>query len=106
MPPDDGFTDGAQAPNTPGLVNPVVISEVRPAYTSNAMRQKVQGLVWVQVVIDANGTVSKARALNSLHPELDEAALVSARRWRFTPATLDGSAVATWAVIALEFRLH
>lgn len=75
-------------------------------YTSNAMRAKVQGLVPVQIIVGADGTVEKARVLQSLHPELDEQALIAAREWTFRAGRLNGQAVAVSTIIVLEFRLH
>ncbi len=104
--PDDDFAKGAYSDKTPGLVKPRVVSDAKPKYTSNAMRAKIQGVVPVQIVIDADGKVSKARVLYSLDPELDEQALIAARRWVFEAGQLNGRAVAVWAVVQLEFRLH
>ncbi|MFZ1057036.1 MAG: energy transducer TonB, partial [Opitutaceae bacterium] len=57
-----------------------------PVYPSDALRKKVEGRVTVRLVVDANGNVASARVLSSSDPELDAAALDTARRWNFTPA--------------------
>jgi TonB family protein len=106
LPDDDFAKDAYGEPYPERLVKPRATWEQKPKYTSNAMRAKVQGLVFVQVVIGVDGTVEKARVVRGLHDELDDEALVAARQWVFKPGTLDGAAVRVAAVLALEFRLH
>ena len=93
-------------PDAPGVAAPILLREEKPKYTSDAMRAKVQGLVTVQAVVEPDGMVRRARVINALHPDLDEQALIAARRWTFTPARLNGDAVAVVIVLQLEFRLH
>ncbi len=103
----DDFARGAYiVPGTKGLTPPVLVSLVHPKYTSEAMRAKIQGTVFVQIVVDTNGDVEKARVIRGLDPGLDEQALVAAEQWRFEPGVLDGTAVRVTTVLVLEFRLH
>ena len=105
--PDDDFAkDTYAAPGTPGLTAPVAVNVVHPKYTSDAMRAKVQGMVFVQIIVDATGSVEKARVIRGLHYDLNEQALIAARQWTFKPGTLDGRAVPVSTVLMLEFRLH
>jgi len=62
---------------------PTLIEQVRPGYTADAMRARVQGSVWVECVVNVDGTVSEARILRSLDRRfgLDEEALKAAKRW-------------------------
>ena len=106
LPDDDFAKDAHAAPDTPGLVAPVVVTRVHPKYTSDAMREKVQGFVFVQIVIGTDGAVEKARVIRGLRGDLDEQALAAARQWTFKPGTLDGEAVRVASVLTLEFRLH
>jgi TonB family protein len=70
------------------------------------MRAIRQGVVLLDVVILADGTVGGARVTRSLDPDLDREALIAARYWLFEPAQLEGRAVATRAALELEFRLR
>ena len=38
-----------------GVTLPVVVKEVKPEYTREAMQQKIQGSVWLQCVVSENG---------------------------------------------------
>jgi TonB family protein len=103
----DDFATGAYiTPGTRGLTPPEVLRRVHPKYTSEAMRAKIQGTVFVQIVVDTDGNVEKARVIHGLEPGLDEQALIAAEQWTFKPGVLDGKAVRVTSVLVLEFRLH
>jgi len=104
--PNDNFVGDAYGLKTPGLSAPQAIRMVHPKYTSNAMRQKVQGAVIVQAIVDPDGLVRRARVIGSLHPELDEQALIAVREWSFRPGTTGGRAVPVWVVLVLDFKIH
>jgi len=105
--PDDDFAAGAfVTPGTERLTPPVLVRRVNPKYTSETMRAKIQGTVFVQIVVDTSGAVEKARVIRGLVPALDEQALVAAEQWTFEPGMLDGAAVRVTTVLVLEFRLH
>jgi protein TonB len=40
------------------------------------------------------------------HTDLDESAMEAVRRWRFDPARRDGTPVAVWVLIPVEFKLQ
>ncbi len=89
------------------LKAPEVIKEVKPGYTADAMRQRIQGLVEVQAVILADGTVGPVRVVKSLDKEfgLDAEAVKALKQWQFRPGTKDGEAVAVMVNIELTFTL-
>lgn len=90
----------------PGVVDPKVLSEVRPAYTASAMRRKVQGRVELEVVVGAEGKVMDARVVKPLDPDLDLQAVEAARRWTFEPGRRDGRPVAVAVHIVMSFTIH
>lgn len=92
--------------DAPGLVRPKLLKNVFPKYTANAMRAKIQGQVVAQIIVEADGTVGKARVIGSLDPELDEQALIAVRQWSYDPGVLDGRAVPVAVIAILDFRLH
>ena len=104
--PDDDFAKGAYATDTPGLTAPKPVRSVMPKYTSTALRAKVQGQVIAQFIVDADGTVGKARVIQSLDTELDEQALLAVRQWLFQSGELDGRAVPVVVTATLEFRVR
>jgi TonB family protein len=92
----------------PGISLPTVVTEVKPAYTAAAMRERIQGSIWTKVVVGPNGDVLDASITRSLDPKfgLDEEALRAARLWKFTPAVKDGQPVAVRVTIELTYTLR
>lgn len=72
-------------------------------YTETARRKHVTGSVRLRVLLDANGTVSKVVSLETLTDGLTEAAIDSAWKTTFIPATKDGRPVSVWVEIDHEF---
>jgi periplasmic protein TonB len=102
-----GFGGGAYAPGN-GVTWPTEISQEKPKYTSDAMRAKIQGDVYLEIVVSENGIVTDARVTKSLDKAygLDQAAIEAAKKWRFRPGTKNGVPVATKVELILSFRLH
>lgn len=105
---DAEFLKGAYLSTDTDVIVPVATRSVTPKYTSEAMRAKLQGVVVVQAVVGANGTVERARVTQSLDTQmgLDDAALAAVKSWLFKPGTKDGKAVPVAVTLTLEFRLH
>lgn len=75
---------GAGAPEvTPNRRLPEIVKEVKPTYTEEAMRAKIEGTVEMKVRIGTDGRVADAWVVRSL-PGLDEQALIAVRQWEFT----------------------
>ena len=102
-----GFGGGAYAPGN-GVSWPSVLKEVKPKYTPDAMRAKLQGAVELEIVVKEDGTVGEVRVTKSLDRAsgLDEAAMAAAKQWLFSPGMKDGKPVPTKVGLVLEFRLH
>lgn len=92
----------------PGVTTPIVIQQVKPQYTADAMRAKVQGSVWLECVVMPDGTVGDVRVTQSLDPMfgLDQAAIAAAKQWRFKPGMANGKPVAVAISIQLTFTLR
>ena len=59
----------------------------------------------VEILIDAQGRVARARVVQSV-PLLDAAALQTVYQWLFMPAMKHGRPVATLAHIPVAFRIY
>jgi protein TonB len=107
-PGEGGGTGGGYYRPGNGVELPRVIQEVRPQYTADAMRAKVQGTVWVECVVLPDGTVGEANVTKSLDSVfgLDQEALKAARRWRFVPGRRLGQPVPVLVTIELTFTLR
>lgn len=102
-----GFGGGAYQPGA-GIDLPVVIREVKPQYTAEAMRAKISGVVLLEAVVQPDGTVGDVRVVKSLDPVfgLDQEALKAARQWRFVPGRRQGQPVPVLVSIELTFTLR
>jgi protein TonB len=91
-----------------GVIGPRLIKETKPAYTADAMRAKIQGLVLLEAIVLPDGSVGRVRIVRSLDTTfgLDEEAVAAVKRWRFMPGTLAGRAVPVLVNIELAFTLR
>ncbi len=101
------FAPGVASVMDPGVVMPKLLREVKPSYTRAAMQAKIQGVVTLECVVRADGTVGDVRVLESLDRffGLDEQAMKAAKKWRFNPGTMDGKPVAVVVNIEMSFSL-
>jgi periplasmic protein TonB len=102
-----GAGGGAYRPGN-GVENPRLLREVKPQYTAEAMRAKIQGAVWLECVVLPDGTVGEVRVLRSLDSTfgLDLQAINAAKQWRFQPGTRFGEPVPVLVSIELTFTLR
>lgn len=90
-----------------GVTLPVVVHEVKPVYTPEALQQKIQGSVVLGIVVLADGTVGDIKLEHSLDPTygLDQQAIDAAKKWTFTPGTKDGQPVPVSVTLEMTFTL-
>lgn len=102
-----GTGGGAYRPGN-GVTLPRVLREVKPQYTSDAMRAKVQGTVLLECVVRPDGSVGEVQVIRSLDSTfgLDQEAVKAAKQWRFAPGTRLGEPVSVLVTIELTFTLR
>ena len=90
-----------------GVTLPVVVTEVKPQYTTAAMQAKIQGSVWLECVVGETGDIVDVKVTKSLDTEygLDQAAIDAASHWKFKPGLKDGKPVAVRITLELTFTL-
>jgi protein TonB len=91
-----------------GATSPRLIREVKPGYTSEAMRAHIQGMVRLQAIVLPDGSVGEARVVRSLDDRfgLDQEAVKTVKQWRFQPGLRDGRAVPVVIEVELIFTLR
>ncbi|HYR87192.1 MAG TPA: M56 family metallopeptidase [Terriglobia bacterium] len=89
-----------------GVTAPKLITHVDPEYSDEAREALTQGTVVVQAVVQPDGTMSVARILRSLNPELDQNALRAMKQWRFEPGTFRGVPVPVELDVEVSFKLR
>jgi len=102
-----GTGGGAYRPGN-GVSLPRVLREVKPQYTSDAMRAKIQGTVLIECIVQPDGSVTDVHVVRSLDPTfgLDQEAMKAARAWRFAPGVRMGEPVPVQISIELTFTLR
>ncbi len=92
------------------VTSPQLIKEVRPRYTGDAMRAKIQGTVQMIAVVLSDGAVDpkSVRVTRSLDAVLglDEQAILAVREWRFRPGLRNGRPVAVRINVELTFTIR
>jgi protein TonB len=103
-----GGTGGGVYQPGNGVALPRILKEVKPQYTSDAMRAKIQGAVLLQCTVRPDGSVTDIQVVRSLDPTfgLDQEAIKAARQWRFSPGTRMGQPVSVQITIELTFTLR
>ena len=81
---------------------PDVVAAVAPRFPAVAAAANANGDVTVEVTIDSSGSVSSARATAG-HPLLKKICEVTAKRWKFVPAT--GDTIERTAHLTFSFRV-
>ena len=78
---------------------------VKPEYTDEMIKNRIQGTVKVKVLIDVDGKVKKAAALNDLGFEAARKAISACLNMEFFPAMRGENPVAVWIIIPIKFVL-
>lgn len=87
------------------IKTPTKTRDVKPLYPPEAQAARIQGVVIIETILDADGRVAAARILRSI-PMLDEAALAAVRQWEFTPVLVDGTPQAMMMTVTVNFSLQ
>lgn len=93
---------GPAPPQSP----PEILKYVPPRYPAAARKAKIEGRVTIDVRIEADGTLSDMKVVQSV-PELDAAAIAALREWKFD-AAIDcwGQPTAARFTVPVNFRLQ
>jgi TonB family protein len=85
-----------------GVLNGKALALPQPAYPAIARAAHASGTVSVQVLIDEEGNVIAAHAVDG-HPLLQAASVAAARQARFSPTLLEGEPVRVTGIIQYNF---
>jgi protein TonB len=84
-PGSDRNTGGDEYQVGDNVTVPVLVYEKKPTYTPAAVLAKIQGIVELEVIVMADGSVARPRVVHSLDRGLDERAIEAVTQWRFRP---------------------
>ena len=111
-----GGVAGGQVGGTPGgqlggVVAPrfdaAYLNNPEPDYPTLSKRLGEEGRVLLRVLVTPEGLADQVEVRQSSgHTRLDQAALATVRRWRFTPARQGEERVPAWVLVPLSFQLE
>lgn len=88
------------------LISPRVLQEVKPPYTAEAMRARIEGVVGLEAVVLPTGMVGLVRVTKSLDSGLDEQAVKALRQWKFAAGTRLGVPVPVLVSVEMSFAVR
>jgi len=92
-----------------GYEDPFPIERHPVEYPKLAINNGIEGSIILQVEISVNGSVEQVLVKKSLmlgSGGLDEAAVNSVIKWKYSPAKYKGKPVACWTTFPVNFSLH
>jgi TonB family protein len=102
----DVRTDGTPASGDDRVTPPAVLEYSTPAlYSDEARNRRIEGVVTLDVQVDARGHAEVLRVLKGLGFGLDENARLAVRTWVFVPARRQGHAIDSTTAIDIPFSL-
>ena len=101
VPPSAAAPAAAASAVPPRVVPPVALVQTVPPMPTDIASRVGAKLVMV-VQIDAAGRVTSATVKESAHPRYDRIVVLGTRDWRYTPATLNGLAIASEQVVTIQ----
>ena len=105
-PPGTGIVGGPPQRLGGNIVPPVKLYYPQPRYTEEGRLSRIQGVVILEAIIDANGDVHDVKVLKGLPMGLSESAIETASQWKFEPATLEGRPVPVFLNLTIRFSLQ
>ena len=87
---------------------PRLLKDRKPGYTDDAMRNRVEGSIIMEIVVQTDGTVGEVRVVRSLDKKygLDEEAVKAVKQWRFAPGKKDDVPVPVLVDVEMTFTLR
>ena len=101
VPPPAAAPAAAATAVAPRVVPPVALVQTVPPMPTDIAARVGAKLVMV-VQIDAAGRVTSATVKESAHPRYDRIVVLATRDWRYTPATLNGLAIAAEQIVTIQ----
>jgi TonB family protein len=91
-----------------GVILPRVLKEVKPNYTADALRAKINGVVQLELIVEPDGGISRPLVVRSLDQRygLDDEAVKAAQQWRFSPALKDGLPIRMAISMGMTFSIE
>jgi TonB family protein len=100
----DGGSLPSPTPPAPELLPPVLKERATAVYPPDALRDRIEGTVGLELTIDEAGHVTDARVTSPAGHGFEEAALAAARAFVFEPAREGGKPIRSTVQFAYDFH--
>lgn len=95
------------APVIPPQADASQLNNPAPAYPQASRRLKEEGVVLLEILVKADGSLGEmCLKRSSGYKRLDEAAQQAVKNWHFVPAKRGGEAIDYWYELPIEFSLN
>lgn len=85
---------------------PKPLRQNRPVYPRDMRQADIEGNVWLEFVVNADGSTRDIRVLKSTNHAFNDAARRAVRQWLFQPGEKDGHPVNSRVRMQMPFRIH
>ena len=76
------------------------------AYPKKARRKKIEGVVYIKMIVNKDGSMSDFEIEKGIHEECDEVALNAVKNLKdFSPGIKDGKPVRAYVILPISFKL-
>ena len=95
------------APLVEARYNVTSLNNPKPPYPLAARKRGIEGQVLLRARVQEDGHCAMVETKKSSgYTMLDSAAVETVKKWRFAPATLSGTPIASWVEVPITFRLR
>mgnify|MGYP006284130359 CR=1 FL=1 len=103
---DQGSSNNAFSGNMPFLIGGITELQKRIEYPTKALKDKVEGRVVIQFIVDRNGKVRNPEIIKGVRRDLNKEALRAVSNSRFRPGQVDGKTVPVEQVLHILFKIE
>ena len=86
-------------------IAPEVVKQVQPDYPDEAMKKRLEGTVWLQLLVGEEGKVTEVKVQKSDAEVFNKAATDAGMQWLFKPASVNGKPIQVWVSVPFKFKL-
>lgn len=88
------------------VIHPQYRGNLQPEYPPGLIRQEIEGSVTLRVLVGTDGRVKEIEPVRFDDEDFLKVTRVQAlRKWRFLPATRDGTPVESWREMTVRFQI-
>lgn len=89
-----------------GVAAPQLLHSVQPEFTNEARQAKLEGVVSIELIVDAYGNPENIQVIRHLGMGLDRKAIEAVQQYKFKPAMYQGRPVPVRLKVDVEFHLY